>query len=146
MSSARVRDLMTTKVLTLQNDNKMIVVQQVMGWAHIRHIPVLDAQRHVVGIVSHRDLLHAAVSSVAAATPIERRQHLWAIRLADVMQTDVRTIAPDATIQEAAALMRAGKIGCLPVVEGGQLVGIISEYDLLGVVVALPAGKDVAAA
>jgi CBS domain-containing membrane protein len=144
--SARVRDLMTTKVLTLQNDNKMIVVQQVMGWAHIRHIPVLDAQRHVVGIVSHRDLLHAAVSSVAAATPIERRQHLWAIRLADVMQTDVRTIAPDATIQAAAALMRDGKIGCLPVVEGGQLVGIISEYDLLGVVVALPAGKDVAAA
>ncbi len=144
--STVVRDLMTTKVLTLQDDNKMIVVQEIMGWAHIRHIPVLDRHRHVVGIVSHRDLLHAAISSVAAATPIERRQHLWAIRLSDVMHPDVQTIAPDATIQEAAARMRAGKIGCLPVVERGELVGIISEYDLLGTVVALPASGSVVAA
>ena len=144
--STLVRELMTTKVLTLQDHNKMIVVQEVMGWAHIRHIPVLDAQHHVVGIVSHRDLLNAAISSVSEVTPIERRQHLWAIRLSAVMETEVQTIAPDATIQEAAARMRAGKIGCLPVVEAGRLVGIISEYDLLGVVVALPAGKDVAAA
>jgi CBS domain-containing protein len=141
-----VRDLMTTKVLTLQDDNKMIVVQEIMGWAHVRHIPVVDREHRVVGIVSHRDLLHAAISSVAAATPIERRQHLWAIRLSAVMQTQVQTIAPDATIQEAAARMRAGKIGCLPVVEMGELVGIISEYDLLGVVVALPAGTGVVAA
>src|SRR5690242_8633204 len=90
-----VRDLMARKVLTLQDDNKLIVVQQIMGWAHIRHIPVVDRERRVVGVVSHRDLLHAAISSVAAASPIERRQHLWKIRLAEVMSRDIQTIGPD---------------------------------------------------
>jgi CBS domain-containing protein len=136
--SARVRDCMTTKVLTLESDKKLIVVQEMMGFAHIRHIPVVDKDKRLVGVISHRDLLHAAISSVAAAAPIERRQHLWAIRLADVMRTDVQTIGPDAPVQEAAARMREGKIGCLPVVYGGKLVGIISEYDLLGIVAGMP--------
>ncbi|HEY6854476.1 MAG TPA: CBS domain-containing protein [Gemmatimonadales bacterium] len=134
----RVRDCMTARVVTLEIDKKLIVVQETMGFAHIRHIPVVDKGRRVVGVISHRDLLHAAISSVAAALPIERRQHLWAIPIADVMRTDVQTIGPDASIQEAAVKMRAGKIGCLPVVEGGKLVGIISEYDLLGFVAGMP--------
>jgi CBS domain-containing membrane protein len=141
--TVRVRDCMTAKVLTLEIDKKLIVVQETMGFAHIRHIPVVDKNHRVVGIISHRDLLHAAISSVAAAAPIERRQHLWAIRIADVMRTDVQTIGPDATVQEAATKMRATKIGCLPVVDGGKLVGIVSEYDLLGIVAGMP---DLAAA
>lgn len=139
-----VRDCMTTKVLTLESDKKLVVVQEMMGFAHIRHIPVVDKNKRLVGVISHRDLLHAAMSSVAAAAPIERRQHLWAIPLADVMRTDVQTIGPDATVQEAALRMRETKIGCLPVVDGGRVVGIISEYDLLGIVAALPEAVAVA--
>jgi CBS domain-containing membrane protein len=134
----RVRDCMTAKVLTLLVDKKLIVVQEMMGFAHIRHIPVVDKGRRVVGIVSHRDLMHAALSSVAAAPAAERRQYLATVSIASVMLTDVQTIGPDAPIQEAAERMRATKIGCLPVVEDGVLVGIISEYDLLGIVAAMP--------
>jgi len=129
-----VRDCMTTKVFTLRFDKKLIVVQEMMGWARIRHIPVVNASGGVVGIVSHRDLLHAAISAVADVNKMDRDQHLATIPIVKVMKTDVQTIGPDASLQEAAARMREHKIGCLPVVEDDKLVGIISEYDLLGVV------------
>lgn len=134
----RVRDCMTKNVLTLDAGKRLIVVQEMMSWAHIRHIPVIEKGRRVVGIVSHRDLLHAAMSSAAVAPTVERRHYLGTIPLATVMRTDVQTIGPDASIQEAAVKMRESKIGCLPVVDGGKLVGIISEYDLLGVVAGMP--------
>jgi CBS-domain-containing membrane protein len=130
----RVRDCMTAKVFTVRLDKKLIVVQEMMGWARIRHIPVVDGTGGVVGIISHRDLLHAAISAVAEASKVDRDQHLATIAITMVMKTGVQTIGPDATIQEAAKRMREKKIGCLPVVEGNKLVGIISEYDLLGFV------------
>lgn len=72
----------------------------------------------------------------------EKRQHLGQIRVADVMHTPAHTIHPDATIREAAAALRAFRIGCLPVVESGTLVGMITALDLLGVIVHLPAGLE----
>jgi CBS domain-containing protein len=134
MPDLQVRDRMTTKPFAIRHDKKMIVVQEVMSWRRIRHVPVVDAQDRLVGIISHRDLLHAALSSVATAPEVERRQHLAQIAIDKVMRTAVTTIGPDAPIEEAARLMREGKIGCLPVIEEGRLVGIITEYDLLGVV------------
>ena len=130
----RVRDCMTAKVFTVRLDKKLIVVQEMMGWARVRHIPVVDQTGAVVGIISHRDLLHAAISAVAEASKVDRDQHLATIPITVVMKTGVHTVGPDATIQEAAKRMREKKIGCLPVVEGHKLVGIISEYDLLGFV------------
>jgi predicted transcriptional regulator len=64
----------------------------------------------------------------------ERNQHLWGISVQEVMRTDVETIAPDAPIQEAARRMREQKLGCLPVVADQQLVGIMTEYDLLQII------------
>ncbi len=52
-----VRDFMTKKVFTLQIDKKVFAAQQIMNWAHVRHIPVVDRERRLVGIVTHRDLL-----------------------------------------------------------------------------------------
>lgn len=90
-------------------------------------------------MVSHRDLLHASISLISTRlAEIERQQHLWQIPVRQVMQTDVRTIDSDASIQVAARLMRTQKIGCLPVVTNGRLVGLISEYDLLKIVEELP--------
>ncbi|HYL21993.1 MAG TPA: CBS domain-containing protein [Gemmatimonadales bacterium] len=122
---------MTSRVFVLHLDKKLIAVQEIMRWAQIRHIPVVDRAGALVGVISHRDLLHAAVSAVANVSTPERNRHLATIPISSVMRTDVQTIAPDAPIQEAARRMRERKIGCLPVVEGGKLVGIISEYDLL---------------
>ncbi|MFQ5803491.1 MAG: CBS domain-containing protein [Candidatus Methylomirabilales bacterium] len=130
-----VRDYMTSKVFTIRVDKKLFVAQDIMDWAHVRHVPVVDREQRVVGIVSHRDLLHAAISFVKTdVAEVERKQYLGTVPIEKVMQTTVRTIGPDATVQEAAKLMRTSKIGCLPVVDQGKLVGIISEYDLLRIV------------
>jgi len=129
-----VRDIMTVKVFTIGADKKLFVANEIMEWAHIRHIPVVDTSNRVVGIISHRDLLHAAISAVADAPAVERKRYLGAIPITKVMRTQVHTVSPDAPVQEAARRMRASKIGCLPVLAEGKLIGIISEFDLLGIV------------
>lgn len=139
----QVRDHMTNKVFTIQVDKKMFAVQEIMQWAHIRHLPVVDRAKRVVGIVSHRDLLHASVSLVSSRlAEVERQQHLWEVPIEPIMHTPVQTISPDATVQEAACLMREYQIGCLPVVEHNRLIGIITEADLLHVVEQLPDSLD----
>ncbi len=139
-----VSDLMTTAVFTLQLDKRVFVAQQIMDWAHIRHIPVVDRRGRVAGLVSHRDILRASVSSVASkVAKLEHRQHLGGIAVHEIMQTHVRTVAPDTTVQEAAKLMLKEKIGCLPVVNAErELLGVITEHDLLRLVEHLPEGMD----
>jgi CBS domain-containing protein len=129
-----VRDHMTAKVFTIRSDKKLVAVREIMNWAHVRHVPVVDGHGALVGIVSHRDLLHAAISSVTPESEVERTRHLWKVPIEPIMRTDVQTIGPDDSVQKAALLMRSSKIGCLPVVVDGKLVGIITEHDLLGIV------------
>ena len=127
-----VRDLMTPKVFSVRVDKKLLIAREIMDWARVRHVPVVDTGEHLVGMISHRDLLRASIASVSTrVADVERRQHLWTIPISEVMQTDVHTIAPDAPVREAARLMRTHKIGSLPVVSDGRLVGIITEHDLL---------------
>jgi CBS domain-containing membrane protein len=129
-----VRDYMTKQVFTVRFDKKLLAVREIMNWAHVRHVPVVNASGAVVGIISHRDLLHAAISSVAAAPEVERSQFLTSVPIVEVMKADVQTIGPEESVRKAALLMRKSKIGCLPVMEHGKIVGIISEFDLLGIV------------
>ena len=138
----RVRDYMMTDVFTILVDKKMCAVQEIMQWAHIRHLPVVDHGKRVVGIVSQRDLLHASISHVASRlTKYEQQQHLWEIPIEPIMHTPVQTISPDATVQEAARRMRTHHIGCLPVVEHSKLIGIITESDLMRLVEHLPQSR-----
>jgi len=133
-----VRDCMVPRVFTLDADDKVLVANEIMNWAHARHVPVVDRTGTLVGMVSHRDVLQASLSSLdEATTAADRKIHLSHIELAKVMRTPVTTIAPDALIQDAARLMRGHKIGCLPVLDRGKLVGIISEHDLLHLVAEL---------
>jgi len=130
-----VLDHMTRKVFTLRIDKKLIVAEDIMDWAHVRHVPVINATGEVVGMVSHRDLLAASISSVSRRQgALERKQHLWTIEIESVMRSPVITIDPGATVQEAARILRSRKIGCLPVIEDKKLVGIITDYDILGFV------------
>jgi CBS domain-containing membrane protein len=130
-----VRDLMSTPVFTIREDKHLRAVEEIMKWAHIRHVPVVDATGRLVGIVSHRDLLAAAVSSLAIKiSEAERAQHLAASDVRHLMRKPAGTIGPDETVQRAAHLMRRHRIGCLPVLDQGMLVGIITEADLLGIV------------
>jgi CBS domain-containing membrane protein len=95
-------------------------------------VPVVDEKGAVVGMVSQKDVLRASLCSIdQAICETERKLQLGRIELGEVMKAPLRTIDPGATVQDASRVLRDHKIGCLPVVEHGKLVGVISEHDLL---------------
>jgi len=133
-SDFTVRDLMTAPVVTLDADEDLGVADTVMQLKRIRHLPVLQAGK-LVGLVTHRDILRAQVSSTAGLSPREAVVLERRVKASNVMATDVQTTTPDTPILEAARTMRQKQLGCLPVVAEGQLVGIITEADFLDLTV-----------
>ena len=125
-----VRDIMHTELVTLARDEHLRMADDLMKLARIRHMPVVSGD-HLVGIVSQRDLFRAAVSSVLHFRPSAEREWLEKIRVEEVMTKQVVTAQPDWPIRQAIDVMLEHRIGCLPVVEGERLVGLLSETDCL---------------
>lgn len=125
-----VRDLMEKEVTTLKASDDLALAEDIMELGRIRHLPVVTNTK-LVGIVSQRDLLRAAVSSVLGMHRSTERGWMGKIPVREVMTKKVVTIAPDNTIREATELMLKKRIGCLPVVDGDVLVGLLSETDCL---------------
>ena len=130
-TAMRVKDLMSTDVFVLDIDDSLLLAEEMMEWKRIRHIPVVNRDFKLEGLITHRDILRASISTIAELTNGERRAAQGKILLQDIMQTSVLTIAPEANIQEAARVMLSEKIGCLLVVQNAQLVGILTEADFL---------------
>jgi len=133
MGSTRlVRDLMTTDVKVLQRNDRLTIADDLMQQERIRHLAVLDdVGEAVVGVVSQRDLFRGALARALGYGEHAQQKLLDALVVKEVMTNDPVTIAPDASAEDAARLMIERQIGCLPVVDGGRLVGIISETDFL---------------
>ena len=129
-----VREIMTPEVTTLARNDSLQLVKDIMTLGRVRHFPVVDGDK-VVGVVSQRDLYKASLGSVMKYGEKANRAFLEGIAVKEVMCEPVMTIAPEATVQEAARLMMEQKIGCLPVLEGTKLVGIVTETDMLKLVV-----------
>ncbi|HVN84513.1 MAG TPA: CBS domain-containing protein [Candidatus Binatia bacterium] len=121
-----VRDLMETEVVTLNSTDNLSLADDIMRLGRIRHLPVVSGKR-LVGIVSQRDLFRAAISSVLRLRPKAERDWLLKIHVSEVMTHPVATVAPDSSVRSAATLMIDKQIGCLPVVEGSDLVGLLTE-------------------
>jgi len=128
-----VRDIMITEVTTLQRNDSLQLVKDIMTLGRVRHFPVMDDGK-VVGVVSQRDLYKASLGSVMKYGEKAQRAFLEGIVVKEVMSDPPITIAPHASVQEAARLMMEKKVGCLPVLEGSQLVGIVTETDMLKLV------------
>jgi CBS domain-containing protein len=123
----RVSQYMTTDIFTVQPDDAVELVADLMGWERIRHVPVEDGSGHLVGLVTYRAVLRYFAEREkqgqlggAATTPVS-----------DIMRRDVTTITPDTPTLDAIALMRRYRIGCLPVVQDGHLVAIVTEEDFM---------------
>ena len=119
-----VEQYMTTDIFTVHDDEPLDLVLQIMNWQRIRHVPVENAAGLLVGLVSYRTLLRVLGES---RTP--REQLTSAV--SDVMKRDLVTVSPETLTLDAIRLMRDHGIGCLPVVKGGRLVGIITERDFM---------------
>jgi CBS domain-containing protein len=125
-----VRELMSANVATVARKDTVEVADGVMTLGRIRHLPVLEGAE-VVGILSQRDLFRSALGA-AMAFGVQRPQEVMRLlEVGDVMTTPAVTIGPEAPVQEAARAMEEGRIGCLPVVEKGRLVGILTDTDIL---------------
>jgi acetoin utilization protein AcuB len=127
-----VKDSMTREVVTLSPQTTAGEALALCRERRIRHLPVLDDGR-LVGIVSDRDLR----SATPALGDPARAEALGRILVRDVMAREVATIRPDDPIEEAANAMREKKIGCLPVVEDGALLGIVTSSDVMEALVYL---------
>jgi len=131
MEGLRVRDVMTAEVTTLQRNDKLTLADDIMRLGRIRHLPVLDENGRLAGIVSQRDLFHGALAKVLGYGGHAQRQLMDTLVVKEVMTSEVITTTPDTPLAEAARLLVERKIGCLPVVEAGRLVGIITEGDFV---------------
>ena len=129
-----VHDIMTTEVTTLGRNDSLQLVKDIMTLGRVRHFPVVEDGK-VVGVVSQRDLYKASLGSVMKYGEKAQRAFLEGILVKEVMSDPPITIAPHASVQEAARLMMEKKIGCLPVLEGPQLVGLVTETDMLKLIV-----------
>jgi len=120
-----VGQFMSTDLFTVKPDDLIDLAASVMDWRHIRHVPVEDEDGRVVGLVTHRGLLRILNTSSrdnADDSPTTVRE---------VMVENPVTVAPSTSSLEAIQIMRSNRVGCLPVVENNQLVGIVTSYDFL---------------
>ncbi|HSU24496.1 MAG TPA: CBS domain-containing protein [Pyrinomonadaceae bacterium] len=120
-----VEQFMTTDLLTVRPEDTVDLAANLMHWKRIRHVPVEDNEGRLVGIVSHRDLM-----ALFAANSVGDHSET-AVR--EVMKSEPIVIAPETPTLEALLLMRENNIGCLPIIKGEKLVGLITAYDFLTV-------------
>lgn len=119
-----VGQFMSTDLFTLRPNDLVDLAASVMDWRHIRHVPVEDDEGHLVGLVTHRGLLR--LLSCGAISNGTR-----SLTVGEIMKTNPTSVPSTTSTLDAIEIMRRSKIGCLPVVDEGQLVGIVTSYDFL---------------
>jgi len=124
-----VRDRMTHNPVTVSPDTPVPEALDVMKQNGVRRLPVVE-NGHLIGIVTQMDLLRASPSPATSLAVWEIPHLVAKIKVRDVMAEDVVTIGPDEPLEDAALVMRERKIGGLPVVEDGRVIGIITETDI----------------
>lgn len=122
---------MTDSVYTIKPTDTLHDVKQLLEIAQIRHAPVVNSEGRFCGLVTHRDLLNHMISELADIDEQTKTEINQAILVKDIMQEDVMCAAPDLSIVEAGKLLLEQKFGCLPIVVGDILVGILTEADFI---------------
>lgn len=129
-----VRDFMSAPATSLSQDASLLDAVLTFRRTQFRHVPIVDGET-VVGILTERDVQRVAPSMLARITQEEYNDIFQNTPIKRVMTRNPLIITPATPLREAAALMNGNKVGCLPVVEGGRLVGILTVIDMLGVLV-----------
>jgi len=126
-----VSQWMQVTVRTVEPERDLLRAWRMMMVYKIRHLPVVTSDGKLAGILSDRDIKQHALPPEVPGSLLARQEHLEAIKVGAIMVRDVVTVAPGASMAFAAHLMRHHRIDCLPVLDEGRLVGIVTSSDLL---------------
>lgn len=131
----KVEDMMTRSPHTLLRSHTLSDAKHLMDEHEIRHIPVVDTDHRLLGVVTQRDVLAAQESSLQKLP--EENSHTLKTPLDVAMRRNVMTVDPHAGLKESAMYMQKHKVGCLPVTAHGRLVGIITDSDFVTIAIHL---------
>ncbi len=133
MKNITVRDLISNRELEIvYPEDNLQIVNQIMFENKIRHLPVIDRDDgSLVGVISHRDLVRHGLFATDDLPAFAEDDLLAKTKVNFAMIRDVETIEIDTDIQDAATILLDNKFGCLPVMEGAQLIGILTESDFV---------------
>ncbi|MCW8876639.1 MAG: CBS domain-containing protein [Kangiellaceae bacterium] len=133
-----VAEIMTKDPATLSRYNSLSDARKLMSEKRFRHIPIVDENDTLIGLVTQRTVLEHGITSQNFIDSEELAKIEQGTLLADIMTTNLTTISPNLKIGDAAALIHKHKFGCLPVVDGNnQLVGIITDHDFVEMTIQL---------
>jgi acetoin utilization protein AcuB len=124
-----VRDIMACNVVTISSDTYVLDAERTMEFHRISRLPVVDKGK-LVGIVTKDDILKASPSSTA---PFNQRQLFYLmskLTVKEIMKSRVVTVLPDTTVEKAVAIAQKNRVGCLPVVDGDKVIGILTTNDV----------------
>lgn len=130
----QVRDVMSREVHTVKRNDELGIADALMKQERVRHLPVLDGDGEVCAVVSQRDLFRGALLRALGFGSRAEESMLKQVAVKEAMSSEIQTTAPDTPVADAARLMIERKIGCLPVIENGKLVGIVTETDFVRLV------------
>ena len=136
-----VRKKMHKDLFTITKDERMTVAKKILKEKNIRHLPVVDGKK-LVGLVTNMDIRKAEASPATSLEIRELHYLLDKLTVGEIMTRNVITISPDISVEEAAILLHDNKVGCLPVVEDGNLVGIITENDVMEILIEVLGMKE----
>jgi acetoin utilization protein AcuB len=134
-----VKELMTGAVTTAPPWMPILEARSLMMKERIRHLPVTDDDGKLLGIITDRDIRLNLPSKATSLSVWEINHLLFKLTVDEVMTRTVITVGPDRPAREAAQLMVDHQIGALPVEDGGRLIGIVTETDLLRAFIRLDA-------
>jgi acetoin utilization protein AcuB len=137
-----IKERMSRPVITTHPDTPIMDALNLMQQEQIRRLPVVDKRGRMVGIVAKEDLLHAAPSDVSSLSVWEMNYMVSKITVDRVMTKDVTTIDEDTPLEEAARIMADNKVGGLPVMHDGKIVGMITETDLFKIFLEMLGGRE----
>lgn len=132
-----IAEVMTPDVYTLGPDDSLAQARSMMVEKHIRHIPIVNQQQEVLGLLTHRDLLSAADSVLSGRESGKAGESESSIPVSQAMVTHLDSVDENASLRGAAIHLQRHKHGCLPVLREGRLVGIITDSDFVGVAINL---------
>lgn len=138
----KISELMTAPVYSLRETDTLQSARLLMDQKRIRHVPITTGENAFRGLITNRDVLANTISHLAGIDPATQNEIDAGIPLKEIMRTDVRTISPTDTVKDAAHILYNHKYGCLPVVDAGKLVGIVTEADFLRLTVQLLDAMD----